>query len=202
MAIRRHGRLCYNAAMSGQSKAPNQLLRALTHVATGPHAIALRWYDLFHRRSRGTPVWRLSAITPQLYVGGQHYKQGYRRMLDFGITAIVNMRREHCDREKGIAGERHLQLATIDNTPPSVKDLTRGVDFIGAEIARGGKVYIHCAVGCGRAPTMAAAWLIATGATPAEALTRIRRVRPFINPTGQQKSVLEDFAAAWTARPA
>lgn len=187
--------------MSSQSKAPNQLLRAATHLATGPRAIVLRWYDVFHRRSRGTPVWRLSAISPQVYVGGQHYKQGYQRMLDFGITAIVNMRREHCDRDQGIAGERYLQLATVDNTPPSIEDLRRGVEFIGAEIARGGKVYIHCAVGCGRAPTMAAAWLIAGGDTPAQALERIRQVRSFINLTGKQKRVLDDFAAAWAERP-
>ena len=30
------------------------------------------------------------------------------------------MRKEHSDEKLGIAGERHLQLATIDNTPPSV----------------------------------------------------------------------------------
>ncbi len=185
--------------MSSQLKVPSQLRRAASHLATGPRAIALRWYDVFHRRSRGSPVWQLSAITPQLYVGGQHYKQGYQRMLDFGITAIVNMRREHCDREKGIACERYLQLATVDNTPPRVEDLLRGVDFIDAEIARGGKVYVHCAVGCGRAPTMAAAWLISSGESPTQALGRIRQVRPFINPTRQQKRVLEDFAAAWVA---
>ena len=185
--------------MSTDLKAPSQLRRAASHLATGPRAIALRWYDVFHRRSKGTPVWQLSAITPQLYVGGQHYKQGYQRMLDFGITAIVNMRREHCDREKGIACERYLQLATVDNTPPRVEDLLRGVGFIGAEIARGGKVYIHCAVGCGRAPTMAAAWLISSGDSPAQALRRIKQVRPFINPTKEQKRALEDFAAAWAA---
>ena len=185
--------------MSTDLKVPSQLRRAASHLATGPRAIALRWYDVFHRRSKGTPVWQLSAITPQLYVGGQHYKQGYQRMLDFGITAIVNMRREHCDREKGIACERYLQLASVDNTPPRVEDLLSGVEFIGAEIARGGKVYIHCAVGCGRAPTMAAAWLISSGDSPTQALRRIRQVRPFINPTKEQKRALEDFAAAWAA---
>ena len=182
--------------MSNHAKAPNQLLRAATHLATGPRAITLRWYDVFHRRWRGAPIWSLSAITPQVFVGGQHYKQGYQRMLDYGITAILNMRSEHCDRDKGIAGERYLQLATIDNTPPSVEDLARGVEFICAEIARGGKVYVHCAVGCGRAPTMAAAWLIASGDTATGALRRIREVRPFINLTRQQKRVLDDFAAS------
>ena len=169
--------------MTVEQKPPNPLLRLGGHLKTGPRAIALRWYDVLHRRSTGLPVWGLSAITPQLHCGGQHNKQGYQRMLDYGITAIVNMRREHSDIDKGIAGERHLQLATTDNTPPSLDDLMRGVAFIGAEIERGGKVYVHCAVGCGRAPTMTAAYLISTGLTPDEALQRLRQVRPFINPT-------------------
>ena len=110
--------------------------------------------------------------------------------------------RQRSDMDRGIGGERHLQLATVDNTPPSVEDLRRGVEFIGAELERGGKVYVHCAVGCGRAPTMAAAYLVSTGLAPDEALQRIRQVRPFINPTRKQQRVLDEFAAAWAQRRA
>ncbi|MCY3779447.1 MAG: dual specificity protein phosphatase family protein [Chloroflexi bacterium] len=187
--------------MSIKPKAPHPLERLRSHLTTGPRAIALRWVDVAHRRVLGSPVWELSEITPKLLLGGQHYyKKGYRRMLDYGITAIVNMRKEHSDEKKGIAGERHLQLATTDNTPPSVEDLMRGVDFIDDEINRGGKVYIHCAVGCGRAPTMTAAYLISTGDAPEQALRRIKQVRPFINLTKRQKRVLDEFAAAWSDR--
>ena len=185
--------------MFANPKPPNPLLRLGGHLQTGPRAIALRWADVLHRRLLGSPIWALSAISPGLLLGGQHYYQrGYRRLLDYGITAVVNMRRRS-DIDKGIAGQRHLQLATVDNTPPSVEDLTRGVAFIGAEIARGGKVYVHCAVGCGRAPTMTAAYLVSTGLAPDEALWRIRQVRPFINPTRQQRRVLAEFAARWDA---
>lgn len=184
--------------MIARQKPPNPLLRLGGHLKTGPRAIALRWADVLHRRLLGAPIWELSAVSPHLLLGGQHYYQrGYQRMLDYGITAVVNMRRQHSDIDKGIAGERHLQLATVDNTPPSVEDLTRGVEFIGAEIERGGKVYVHCAVGCGRAPTMTAAYLVSTGLAPEEALRRIRQVRPFINPTRKQKRVLAEFAAFW-----
>ena len=188
-------------AMSAKPKPPHPLTRLRSHLTAGPRAISLRWMDVAHRRINGAPIWALSEVTPNLLLGGQHYYQrGYRRMLDYGISAIVNMRKEHCDTKQGIAGERYLQLATVDNTPPSVADLTRGVNFISAEIARGGKVYIHCAVGCGRAPTMTAAYLIATGNSPAQALSRIRAVRPFINLTTKQKRVLDEFAAAWANR--
>lgn len=116
-------------------------------------------------------------------------------MLDYGISAIVNMRNRHSDEDKRIAGERHLHLATVDNTPPSVDDLQRGAAFIRAEIDRGGKVYVHCAVGCGRAPTMAAAYLISTGLSPNEALRQIKTVRPFVRLTRKQRAVLDQFEA-------
>ena len=187
--------------MTASQKPPNPLLRLGGHLKTGPRAIALRWADVLHRRVIGSPIWALSAVTPDLLLGGQHYyRRGYQRLLDYGITAVVNMRELHSDIDKGIGGERHLQLATVDNTPPSVDDLRRGVEFIGAEIERGGKVYVHCAVGCGRAPTMTAAYLVSTGLAPEEALRRIRQVRPFINPTRKQQQVLLEFANYWAER--
>ena len=190
--------LCYNAAMPSQT-APHPITRVFSLLSAGPSAVALRWFDQVSRRRTGVPVWKLSAITPQLFVGGQHYPKGYRAMLDYGITAIVNMRGEHSDLEKGIAGERHLHLATVDNTPPSVDDLQRGAAFIQAELERGGKVYVHCAVGCGRAPTMAAAYLISTGLSPKAALKRVKDVRPFVHPTPRQRAVLYEFEAVCRA---
>lgn len=193
-------RVCYNARMTAEQQPPHPLTRVVSLLRAGPGPVALRWIDQVSRRTTGAPVWKLSEITPQLYVGGQHYRNGYRAMLNKGITAIVNMRREHSDLDKGIGGERHLQLATIDNTPPGVEDLTRGVDFIRAEIDRGGKVYVHCAVGCGRAPTMAAAYLISTGLQPADALRQIKAARPFVHLTRAQRAILDVFAADWAER--
>jgi len=183
--------------MAAQHRPPHPLTRVVSLLRAGPSPVALRWIDQISRRKTGVPVWKLSEVTPQLYVGGQHYRKGYPAMLAQGITAIVNMRQKHCDIEKGIGGERHLQLATTDNTPPRVEDLLRGVDFISDEIARGGKVYVHCAVGCGRAPTMAAAYLISTGLSPGEALGQIKTVRPFVHLTRKQRAVLDEFQVAW-----
>lgn len=185
--------------MSSQAKPPRTLERLRDHLGTGPIAIALRWYDVLHRRATGGPVWQLSQVAPNLLLGGQHYYQrGYARLLDHGVTAIVNMRAENSEDKSDSGRLPQLCLATRDNTPPSMADLMRGVDFIRAELQRGGKVYIHCAVGCGRAPTMTAAYLISTGDSPQAALARIRHVRPFINPTRRQISVLDDFALAWS----
>lgn len=163
----------------------------------------LRFGDQVVRISTGAPVKRLSAITPQLYIGGQQRKRGLERMRALGITAVVNMREaRHDDLLKGLTPERYLHLPTKDNTPPSVDDLLRGVAFIQGEIARGGVVYVHCGVGVGRAPTMAAAYLIASGVGPDEALNAIKNVRPFIHLTPGQRRQLWRFAEVWRQRVA
>ncbi len=189
--------------MTKRFKPPNPGKRIVKFVQTGPHAIRLRLEDDFHRRTYGVSRRKLSEITPQLHVGGQHRRKGYDRLLKRGITAIVNMREEkYSDVKKGIAGERHLHLPTIDHTPPSIEDLMRGVAFITQEIEEfGGKVYIHCRAGCGRAPSMAAAYLISTGMSRKEALKFIKKSRPFISLNKNQRRVLDEFAATWADRP-
>lgn len=118
-----------------------------------------------------------------------------------GISAIINMREQRfSDADAGIDGERHLHLATIDNTPPTIADLSRGAAFVSDEISRGGKVYIHCGVGVGRAPTMVAAYLISTGLAPEDAIQQIKQARPFVHLTGAQRAVLDEFAATWRER--
>ncbi len=183
------------------AKRPSAFARIYSLLRTGPRALFYRFYGQYARILTGAPIERLSAVTPQLHVGGQHRPRGWNRMVERGITAVVNMREEwHDDVAQGIGGERHLHLITIDNTPPALDDLQRGVDFIAAEIERGGKVYIHCGVGVGRAPIMAAAYLVSTGLTPEDALAKIRAVRPFGHRTSGQIEQLEKFAAGAKTR--
>lgn len=150
--------------------------------------------DQTYRTIRGAPTRRMSEITPQLVVGGQHSTHGLSILRRRGVTAIVNMRHESDDRDKGRALDRYLYLPTIDNTPPTLENLHLAADFIAGEIARGGKVYVHCWEGVGRAPTTACAYLVSTGMTPQEAWARIRKVRPFVRPTPFQVAQIDRFA--------
>jgi len=146
------------------------------------------------RRIAGAPIRALSQITPQLHVGGQYRRRGWRTLARRGITAVVNMRIEFDDREAGIAPPRYLHLPTVDDQAPSLERLAEGVAFIAEEVARGGSVYVHCGAGVGRAATMAAAYLVTTGLSPDEAWARIRQVRPFVRPMPPQVAQLERFA--------
>jgi predicted protein tyrosine phosphatase len=167
----------------------------------GPWVSFLGLAEFFARFITGAPIQSLSQITPQLHISGQHQGRGWKTLSKRGITAMVNMRTEFDDQTAGIAPPRYMHLKIIDNTPPTLEHLQAGSDFIAQEIREGGKVYIHCAAGVGRAPTMAAAYLVSTGRSPADAWAQIRKVRPFIRPTSAQIAQVDAFAEKVRASP-
>lgn len=163
---------------------------------------ALWLADLVTRLTTGASPRRWSEITPQLHVGGQYLGRGWRLLEQRGVTGVVNMRSEFDDRAAGIAPARYLYLPTIDNRAPTFAHLQAGVAFIENELAAGGRVYIHCEAGVGRAPTMAAAFLTSRGATPTEAWSLIRSQRPIIRPTLPQVKQVARFSQRVNGGPA
>ena len=141
----------------------------------------------------GVPLLQYSQITPQIFVGPQFNQRGKRQLEAAGITADVNLRIEFDDAAHGLALGKYLHLPTVDDTAPSIEHLRRGVNFIRREVEAGGKVYIHCAGGVGRAPTMAAAYFISEGYSLDAALALIRRTRPFIKIMPPQMAQLQKF---------
>ncbi len=150
-------------------------------------------------RLTGRLVLSHSRITPQLYVGPQHGKLGKRQLERAGVTGVVNMRVEFDDAEHGLALAEYCHLPTVDETPPTLRDLRSGAAFIARVIDAGGKVYVHCAGGVGRAPAMAAAYLVTQGMTLDAALDLIRRGRPYIDVLPDQLERLREFEAACRA---
>lgn len=153
------------------------------------------WWAVDHvvRRLTGAPIRRVSQITPQLHVGGQYKRRGWRRLKARGVTAVVNMRIEFDDYKAGIAPPAYMHLPTVDDHAPSLAQLRQGVEFIKENMAAGG-VYIHCKSGVGRAATMAVAYLVDTGLSPDEAWAAVRRIRPFVRPTSVQIEQIERFS--------
>lgn len=143
----------------------------------------------------GIPIMKFSQITPEIYVGAQHQQAGKRKLERLGITGAVNMRIEFDDAAHGLALEHYCHLPTVDDAAPTLEHLQQGVDFIRRVTAGGGKVYIHCAGGIGRAPTMAAAYLISLGLSLDDAVALIKASRPFINIMPPQREQLKRFEA-------
>jgi hypothetical protein len=167
------------------------------------HGLRTTWLwigDKVARRTYGFSPPAGSEILPGLYVGGQHRSRGLAGMRQLGITAVVNMRDEADDEHRGVALDAYLWLPTIDDSAPTLDDLARGVKFIAEQRSAGRGVYIHCASGVGRAPTMAAAYLVSQGADPEEAWATILQGRPFVRPTPPQLEVIRAFAAECAGR--
>lgn len=143
----------------------------------------------------GTPILQYCQVTPQLFVGSQFNALGKLLLESQGVNACVNMRLERDDAAYGLAMAKYLYLPTLDDDAPSLEHLDQGVTFIREILAGGGKVYIHCGAGVGRAPTMAAAYLMAEGHSLEEALALIRRARPFITITEPQLTQLKQYEA-------
>jgi protein-tyrosine phosphatase len=159
--------------------------------------IRTTWFwlkDKVVRRVRGHSPRDISEVSPGLFVGGQQRAKGLAAMRTMGITAVVNMREESDDAARGALLDDYLWLPTPDDAAPSSKDLERGIAFIEGQIAQGHGVYIHCGAGVGRAPTMAAAYLVRQGASAEAAWQTIRHGRPFIRPTPPQVAAIRALA--------
>jgi len=194
--------------MGGQLTHQNTLDRVLVRlIAKGWSIVTWRlrhhglWVTLIWGWARvynwvvGRPVLRYSPVTPQLYVGGQMNASGWRWLAARGLTADLNLRSEFDDAAHGIAPQSYLWLPTDDDHAPTMEQLQAGVDFIRRNVEGGGKVYVHCAGGVGRAPTLAAAYLVSTGLSVEQAWALVRATRPFVTPTPPQLAALEQFAA-------
>lgn len=144
----------------------------------------------------GVPLAYNSRVTPHLWVGPQFNARGKRYLEGRGVTGSVNLRDEFDDAANGLALTNYCYLPTIDDECPSPEHFQKGVDFIRSVVQEGGQVYIHCKAGVGRAPTMAAAYLVAEGMSVDEAVALIKRTRPFITITPPQMEALHLYAAA------
>jgi len=146
----------------------------------------------------GVPIVKYCQITPQIFVGPQYRRLGKFKLAQLGINSDVNMRIEFDDAAHGLAMERYCHLPTVDGEMPTLEQLNQGIAFIKQALENGGKVYIHCAQGVGRAPTLAAAYFIYQGIKPEEAVSIIKNSRPFIRISPAQFDQLKRLSAVYS----
>ena len=158
-----------------------------------------RGFDHTYRRLIGVPTLQNSEITPQLYLGGQYSSKCFEILKKRGVTGIVSLRIRARAGLPDLGEIQFLHLPTIDMTAPSLQNLQKGVEFIDLHLKAGGKVYVHCAAGEGRGPSLVAAYLVSTGLTPEDAWKQISMVRQFIRPNSEQLARMEEFAQRWKA---
>jgi atypical dual specificity phosphatase len=81
-----------------------------------------------------------------------------------------------------------------DYGAPSLEQLYNTIDFMEKQIYKGKRVLVHCAAGKGRTGTILAAYLLKEGSlTAAQAINKIRKLRPGSVQTKTQENCVEAF---------
>lgn len=115
-------------------------------------------------------------------------EQGIGAILTLTVTPLsAPILRKH--------GLRSQHLPIHDMSAPRPAEFLTALDFIDEQHSQGRAVLVHCHVGEGRTGSILAAWLIRQGATPQEALTRLRSIRPGAVSSYEQQEALIRFAA-------
>lgn len=106
------------------------------------------------------------------------------------ITADVSLEYERTDQPFGV--DFYVWIPVKNHTAPTPEQLEFGVAVLEKLVAMRKKVYVHCKNGHGRAPTLAAAYLMKTkGMSPEEAEALIKSKRPAIHIEDVQREILQ-----------
>ena len=139
------------------------------------------------------PTW----VTEQIATGGAAISPDNWRALaeEMGITAVVNLRAEYQDVFAAPLPVAYLWLPVEDHKDPTPEQMLAGVQFIHAAVKAGQRVLIHCKMGIGRSPTLAAAYLIWTGTPVDEAIRKVEGTKLFYGPA-VSRFTLDRFATS------
>lgn len=140
---------------------------------------------------KGHVMMDISKITDQIYVGtnsccAEHYS---KMLVQKGVTHDLSLEGERVDQPYGV--DSYLWLPTPDHAAPSKISFKIGIKYIDGVLKNGGRVFIHCTNGHGRAPTMSAAWFIKEGMSVSEAVDVIKKKRPEVHFENAQKKSLQ-----------
>lgn len=111
-----------------------------------------------------------------------------------GLRGLVSVMNEPSGIEEyKQAGFHSLWLPTTGGKPPTVEQVEQFVQFAEPLLAQNQPVAVHCTSGNRRTGTLLAAYLIASGEAPDEALAQIKQVRPPAELRDAQKQFLYEL---------
>ena len=121
---------------------------------------------------------------------------------DQGVRAVIRM------EERTIAADTGSMVDLVDMfepvpdfTPPELEQIQRMIEFIDQQTGERKPVVVSCYAGIGRTGTVLACYLVHRGEEPAEAINRLRQLRPGSIQTPEQEAAVHQYAA-WAQDPA
>jgi protein tyrosine phosphatase (PTP) superfamily phosphohydrolase (DUF442 family) len=141
------------------------------------------------------PPKKLDWITPDLAIGSDIRDLAFLKAQ--GIGAMIGLQAERSDDESKLrsAGFEYLYLPIKDGRAPELPQIQTMVNWINRQGQTNRKVYMHCAAGVGRAPTMAMAYLVSTGLTSDQALAEIKEKHKDTDPGPRQVEAVREYEA-------
>lgn len=140
--------------------------------------------DDARRRAIRDAARRIDRVTERLYVGGAIPAGEYQRFVDAGITHLVDVREDsEIDADLTLLEQlkiARLQIPVINHTAPTDEQPSKVAKWVGPRDG-GPVVYVHCGAGIGRAATIAVGVLLHESIALADAIEKVRKVRPEIH---------------------
>lgn len=133
-------------------------------------------------------------IIDGLYIGTNQCCQTHfaEHLIKEGVSVDISLEEEQIDAPFGV--EFYVWIPVKDHMSPAPDQLEFGVSVLEKLVSMGKKVYVHCANGHGRAPTLVAAYLVKNGKTPKEAEAFVKTKRPSVHLEEVQREALRNFS--------
>ena len=135
---------------------------------------------------------QVARVCEGVYVGGVGGAKSLDRLLENGVTHIVNCSPvcHHVSHDEF----EYLLVTVYDKSTEDIeREFTRTNDFIRSALTDGGVVYVHCYAGQSRSATLVAAYLMSQGHSLREALALVRKNRPKAKPNSGFMEQLERY---------
>ena len=126
-------------------------------------------------------------LTTYLAVGGAPTKKTLARS---GIDVVVDLRERKADSRPA---REYVHFPVKDHESPDLVDLVQLCKLIEEKTKSGTKVLVHCNMGRGRAPLVAASFLVWTGSASHEALRQVLKTRSCAHLNPRQLAALTNF---------
>lgn len=132
-------------------------------------------------------------ITEYIYIGTNQCCQTHfdERLLQKKIRADISLEKGRLDAPFGV--DYYLWLPVVDAKAPTPRQMELGIAMLRFCVKYSIRVYVHCKNGHGRAPTLVAAYLMATGMNAAQAAAYVKKQRPITHLNQIQINALKRF---------